>query len=152
MPFLVTTLWNCPGQDGERHASRSCATQRPITLPAQLRLQIQKIWPEHLLISACYCWLQNFFWNVVLFSKEISFSTGSNGVNFENKRCTKIAQKLYKNWIYIYLCLYIDVLINPDNFRVAWLRHQTTCLIKLFIGWENLTTSYWFLPFSPFFK
>ena len=38
--------------------------------------------------------------------------------------------------------LYIDVLINPDNFRVAWLRHQTTCLIKLFIGWENLTTSY----------
>ena len=27
--------------------------------------------------------------------------------------------------------LYIDVLINPDNFRVAWLRHQTTCLIKV---------------------
>jgi hypothetical protein len=29
--------------------------------------------------------------NIVLFSKEISFSTGSNGVNIENKRCTKIA-------------------------------------------------------------
>jgi hypothetical protein len=30
--FSLVQLWNCPGQNGGRHTSRSCATQRPITL------------------------------------------------------------------------------------------------------------------------
>jgi hypothetical protein len=32
------------------------------------------------------------------------FQPDQMGVNFENKICTKIAQKLYTNWINIYLC------------------------------------------------
>jgi hypothetical protein len=46
------------------------------------------------------------------------------GGNFENKRCTKIAQNPEQ-------FLYIDVLINPDNFRTAMITSPKLCLDKV---------------------
>ena len=75
----------------------------------------------------------------------LSFHVDKFHLKPKTKKDLDISQKIptfIKNQRIPEQLLYIDVLINPDNFRVAWLRHQTTCLIKLFIGWENLTTSY----------
>jgi hypothetical protein len=54
IPFLVTTLWNSPSQEGGRHTSGSCTTQHPKTLPTQFWLQSQKICTEHPMIPTSY--------------------------------------------------------------------------------------------------